>query len=113
MRNLRNSVQLIGHLGKAPEITSLEKGKKLARFTLATNEYFTTASGEKQTNTTWHNLVAWDAKAEYIEKNLNKGQEVLVQGRISTRSYEDKQGQTRYITEIIINDVLKMSKETV
>ncbi|MEP7197376.1 MAG: single-stranded DNA-binding protein [Saprospiraceae bacterium] len=111
MKNLRNSVQLIGHLGKSPEITNLEKGKKIARLTLATNEYFTSAKGEKVNNTTWHNLVAWDSKAEYIEKNLEKGQEILVQGRISNRSYENKEGQTRYISEIIIDEVLKLSKE--
>ena len=113
MKNLKNSVQLIGHLGKAPEITTLEKGKKLARFTLATNESYKSANGDKVTNTTWHNLVAWDNKAEYVEKFLAKGQEVLIQGRISNRTYEDKSGQTKYISEIIINDVLKISKETV
>lgn len=112
MKNLRNSVQLIGHLGKSPEITNLEKGKKLARFSLATNENYTSAKGEKVNNTTWHNLVAWDAKADYIEKYLNKGHEVLIQGRLSSRSYEDKSGLTKYITEVIIQDILKLTKES-
>ncbi len=112
MKNLRNSVQLIGHLGKTPEITLLEKGKKLARFSLATNENYTSAKGEKVNNTTWHNLVAWDAKADYIEKYFNKGNEVLIQGRLSSRSYEDKSGQTKYITEVIIQDILKITKES-
>ncbi len=112
MKNLRNSVQLVGHLGKNPEITTLDKGKKIARFSMATNDYFTMQDGKKVNNTTWHNIVAWDLKAEFAEKNLAKGNEVLVQGRISNRSYTDKEGQTKYISEIIIHDVLKVQKES-
>ena len=112
MKNLKNSVQLIGHLGKAPEITQLEKGKRISRFSIATNENYVSAKGDKVTNTTWHNVVAWDAKADYIEKHLDKGNEVLVQGKISNRSYEDKNGQTRYISEIVINEILKLTRET-
>lgn len=111
MKNLRNSVQLVGHLGKNPEITNLEKGKKLARFSLATNDYSTTQDGKKVNNTTWHNIVAWDHKAEFAEKHLVKGNEVMIQGRISNRTYTDKEGQTKYISEIIIYDVLKVQKE--
>ena len=111
MKNLKNSVQLIGHLGQTPEVSNLDKGKKIARFSLATNESYKGADGQRNTNTTWHNLVAWDAKADYIEKYLSKGNEVLIQGRISNRTYEDKSGQTKYISEIIISDILKLSKE--
>ena len=111
MKNLKNSVQLIGHLGRTPEVTQLEKGKKIARFSLATNENYTSANGEKVSNTTWHNVIAWDAKADYIEKHLEKGNEVLVHGKISNRSYEDKNGQTKYISEIVISDVLKITRE--
>ncbi|MEO6190393.1 MAG: single-stranded DNA-binding protein [Saprospiraceae bacterium] len=112
MKNLRNSVQLIGHLGKMPEVTNLEKGKKVARISLATHENYYSAKGEKVVNTTWHNLVAWDTKADYVEKYLNKGQEILVHGRITTRSYEDKTGVTRYVTEVIVTDVMKLSRES-
>lgn len=112
MKNLRNSVQLIGHIGKTPEITNLEKGKKLARFTIATNEGYTTNDGNKVTNTTWHNIVAWDVKADFVEKNLLKGNEVIVQGRISNRTYTDKSGQTRYISEIILSEVMMTQKKS-
>ncbi len=110
MKNLRNSVQLIGHLGKNPQVINLEKGKKVARLSLATHENYYSSKGEKVNNTIWHNLVAWDAKADYAEKYLEKGQEVLVHGKITTRSYEDKSGQTRYVTEVVITDVMKLSK---
>ncbi|MEP7196320.1 MAG: single-stranded DNA-binding protein [Saprospiraceae bacterium] len=110
MKNLRNSVQLIGHLGKMPEVINLEKGKKIARISLATHENYFSSKGEKVINTTWHNLVAWDSKADYVEKYLAKGQEVIVHGRISTRSYEDAAGKNRSVTEVIITDVMKLNK---
>ncbi|MDQ3140646.1 MAG: single-stranded DNA-binding protein [Bacteroidota bacterium] len=113
MNALRNTVQLIGHLGKDPEVTSLEKGKKLARVSMATNEYYTTAKGEKTSRTEWHNLVAWDGKAEFLEKYLKKGQEVAIQGKLTHRSYEDKTGITRYVTEVVVQEILRLgSKES-
>lgn len=110
MNTLRNSVQLVGHLGKNPEINQLAEGKKLARVSLAVNEFYTSASGEKITNTHWFNLVAWDSTASYMEKQLSKGHQVLIKGRLSARSYEDKSGQTRTITEVIVSEILKLSK---
>ncbi|NOT36799.1 MAG: single-stranded DNA-binding protein [Saprospiraceae bacterium] len=112
MKNLKNSCQLTGHIGKNPEITTLEKGKKIARFSLATNDNYTAQDGTKVSNTTWHNIVAWDYKADYAEKHLTKGNEVVIHGRISNRSYKDKQGNTKYISEVIINEILKVQKET-
>lgn len=111
MTNLRNSVQLVGHLGKNPEIKTLEKGNKLARFSIATNESFNSKEGKAVDNTTWHNLVAWGTKAEFAEKHLAKGNEVVVQGRISNRSYKDKEGVTKYISEIIITEVYKVIRD--
>ncbi|MCC6816026.1 MAG: single-stranded DNA-binding protein [Saprospiraceae bacterium] len=111
MKNLKNSVQLIGHLGKNPEVSNLETGKKIARFSLATNENYKSPDGKKVENTTWHNIVAWDKVAEYVQKYLAKGQEVMLHGRISNRSYKDKSGETKYISEIILSDILKLQKD--
>jgi single-strand DNA-binding protein len=106
MNALRNRVHLIGNLGQDPEMKTLENGKKVARFTLATNESYKNADGQKVEETTWHNLVAWNGLAEVASKFLKKGKEVAVDGRITYRSYEDKKGGTKYITEIILNDLL-------
>jgi single-strand DNA-binding protein len=111
MNTLRNSVQLIGHLGKDPEFVNLDNGKKLAKVSIATNEYYSSPDGKKSSTTQWHNLVAWDGKAEFMDKNLKKGQEVAIQGRLTHRSYEDKTGQTRYMTEIVVQEILKFTKE--
>ncbi|HRI01617.1 MAG TPA: single-stranded DNA-binding protein [Saprospiraceae bacterium] len=108
MNLLKNSVQLIGFLGKDPEFVQLENGKRISRCSLATNE--STGSDKEKPQTQWHNLVAWDGKADFISKYLKKGQEVAVQGRLSHRSYQAKDGQTKYITEIIINEILPLGK---
>lgn len=106
MNSLRNKVQLIGNLGNAPEIVNLESGKKLAKFSLATNESYTNAQGEKITNTDWHNLVAWGKTADIIEKYVTKGKEIAIEGKLTSRSYETKEGEKRYITEVVIHDLL-------
>ncbi|MGF1557405.1 single-stranded DNA-binding protein [Paucihalobacter sp.] len=110
MNALRNKVQLIGRLGQDPEIVNLESGKKLAKFSLATNENYTNAKGEKVENTQWHYVVAWGKTAEIIEKYVNKGQEVAVEGKLTTRDWEDKDGNKRYITEVVCNELLMLSK---
>ncbi|HZW62874.1 MAG TPA: single-stranded DNA-binding protein [Flavobacteriaceae bacterium] len=110
MNALRNKVQLIGRLGQDPEIVNLESGKKLAKFSLATNENYTNAKGEKVENTEWHNIVAWGKTAEIIEKYVNKGQEIAIEGRLTSRSYEDKEGNKRYFTEVVCNEMLMLSK---
>lgn len=106
MYALKNKVQLIGNLGNAPEVKTTESGKKLARFSVATNESYRNATGEKVTETTWHNLVAWGKVAEIAEKYLTKGKEVAVEGKLINRSYTDKEGNKKYITEVEVNELL-------
>ena len=110
MRTLRNTVQLIGHVGNEPEIVNLDSGKKLAKFSIATNESYKNAKGEKITDTQWHNIVAWGKTAELVENYVPKGKEVGIEGKLTTRSYEDKEGNKRYITEVICNELLLLGK---
>ena len=108
MNNLKNKVQLIGNLGMNPEIKTLESGKKLAKFSIATNESYKNAKGEKIEDTQWHNLIAWGKTADIIEKYLEKGNEVAIEGKLTNRSYDDKEGNKRYITEIVVNEILML-----
>ncbi|MDG1394522.1 MAG: single-stranded DNA-binding protein [Flavobacteriaceae bacterium] len=110
MNTLRNKVQLIGNLGNDPEIITLESGKKLAKFSLATNENYKDANGDKQTKTDWHNIVAWNKTADIIEKYVTKGKEIAIEGKLTNRSYETKEGEKRYITEVVVNEVLMFGK---
>ncbi len=106
MNALKNKVQLIGNLGNNPEIIYLESGKKLAKFSLATNETYKNAKGEKVTNTQWHNLIAWGKTVEIIENYLEKGKEVMIEGKLTSRNYETKTGEKKYVTEVQINELL-------
>jgi single-strand DNA-binding protein len=106
MYSLRNKVQLIGNLGKQPEIKTTDSGKKLVKFSVATNEMYTNSKGEKVKETQWHNLVAWGKLADVAEKYLNKGAEVAIDGKLITKDYTDKDGNKRYITEIQVNELL-------
>ncbi|WP_435254068.1 single-stranded DNA-binding protein [Tenacibaculum sp. A30] len=110
MNALKNRVQLIGNLGTTPEIITLESGKKLAKFAIATNETYKNARGEKITDTQWHNVVAWNKTAEIIEKYLEKGKEVMIEGKLTSRSFEDKDGNKRYVTEVVCNELLMLGK---
>lgn len=110
MNTLRNKVQLIGHVGNAPEILTLESGKKLAKFSIATNESYKNAKGEKITDTQWHNVVAWGKTAELVENYVPKGKEIGVEGKLTSRTYEDKDGVKRYVTEVVCNELLLLSK---
>ncbi len=110
MNALRNRVQLIGHVGQDPEIKNFEGGKKLAGFTLATNESYKNDKGEKVEQTEWHRLSAWGKTAELVEKYVTKGRELIIEGKLSHRSYEDKNGEKRYITEVVITDIVFLSK---
>ncbi len=105
MNNLRNKVQLIGNAGMEPEIKDVN-GSKLAKLSIATNETYTNKSGERVTDTQWHNIVAWGKTAELIERFVTKGKEMAIEGKLNTRSYEDQDGKKRYVTEIIMNDFL-------
>lgn len=110
MNTLRNSVRLIGNLGTNPEVKEYEQGKKVTRIALATNESFTNAKGEKVTETCWHNLVAWGKTAELAQKYLTKGSEVAIEGKLTTRNYTTKEGEKKYITEIVVNELLFLGK---
>jgi single-strand DNA-binding protein len=90
MNNLRNKVQLIGHIGKAPEILTFENGNKMAKFSLATNEYYKNAKGEKVEDTQWHNITVWGKQVATIEKYVTKGSEIAVEGKLVTRSFRNK-----------------------
>lgn len=111
MNSIKNSVQLIGHLGKDVDFKSLEDGKSLAKFTLATNEYYKNNNGEKMQNTQWHNVVAWNKLAENMNQLLTKGNEVLVRGKLMHSSYEDSNGNKRYVSEVVVNEFIKLSKK--
>jgi len=108
MNTMKNKVQLIGNLGQAPEVKELNGGKKVAKFSLATNETYKNKAGEKVTDTQWHNLVAWGKTAEIIEKYLKKGSEVAIEGKLLNRNYTDKEGVKRYVTEIQVSDLLML-----
>ncbi|MGB0805438.1 MAG: single-stranded DNA-binding protein [Salibacteraceae bacterium] len=105
MNTLRNKVQLIGRLGQNPEIVNLDGGKKLAKISIATNESYKNQKGEKVENTQWHNVIAWGNTANIIEKYMSKGQEVAIEGKLNNKKFDDKNGVTRYVTEIIANEV--------
>ena len=106
MNSLVNRVTLIGNLGMDPETKTTESGKKMTHFTLATKDGYKSADGQKVSETTWHNIVAWNGLADIAGKYLKKGKEVAVEGRIVYRTYEDKKGLTKYITEIVLNDLV-------
>jgi single-strand DNA-binding protein len=111
MNALRNKVQLIGNLGKAPEVKNTENGTKMARFSMATNESYTGRTGKKETQTTWHNVIAWDKLADIAEKLLSRGKEVAIEGKLVNRTYTDKDGIKRYITEVQASELLLVGGE--
>ncbi|MFN0083634.1 MAG: single-stranded DNA-binding protein [Ferruginibacter sp.] len=112
MYALKNKVQLIGNLGNAPEVRNTETGKKLVRFSVATNEQYKNAKGEKVTETQWHNLIAWGKVADIAERFLVKGTEVAIEGKLVNRNYMDKEGNKKYITEIQVTELLMLGKAT-
>ena len=107
---MKNTVQLIGHVGQEPEIKNLEGGKKLANISIATNEVYYKDNGDKVEKTEWHRVAAWGKTAEIIEKYVIKGKEIVIEGKLTTRSYDDKEGNKRYITEVVANEVLLLGK---
>jgi single-strand DNA-binding protein len=111
MYSLRNKVQLIGNLGKNPDIKKTEAGKKLVRFSVATNEVYTNQKGEKVKETQWHNVIAWGKVADIAEKYLNKGMEVAVEGKLITKDYIDKEGNKKYATEVQVNELLMLGNK--
>jgi single-strand DNA-binding protein len=106
-----NKVILIGNLGKDPEVRHLENGAVVANFPLATSEVYTDrATGEKKENTDWHDIVVWRGLAEVAEKYLKKGYKVYVEGKLKKRSWQDKEGNTRYTTEVVADEMTILSR---
>ncbi|MFH6992993.1 single-stranded DNA-binding protein [Flavobacterium sp. FlaQc-48] len=110
MNAMKNRVQLIGNVGNDPEVKILENGRKLAYVSIATNESYKNDKGEKIEQTEWHRVTAWGKTAEIIEKYVVKGKEIAVEGKLTHRSYDDKNGEKRYVTEVVINEILLLSK---
>lgn len=106
-----NKVILIGNLGKDPEVRHLENGAVVANFTLATSEtYVDRATGERRENTDWHDIVVWRGLAEVVEKYLKKGHKVYIEGKLKKRSWQDKEGNTRYTTEVVADEMTMLSR---
>jgi len=112
MTNLRNRVQLIGNLGNTPEIKDFEGGKKLAKLSIATNESYRNQKGELVKETQWHNVIAWGKTAKIVEEYLDKGAEVCISGKLTSRSYEDAEGNKKYISEIVMQDLLMLGNRS-
>ncbi|HSN08387.1 MAG TPA: single-stranded DNA-binding protein [Hanamia sp.] len=106
MNALRNKVQLIGKLGTDPEVKNIEGGRKLAKFRMATNEIYRNAKGEKVEETQWHNLIAWGKVADIAEKYLSKGSEVAIEGKLVNNNYIDQDGNKKYGSEVVVNELL-------
>jgi len=113
MNSLRNKVQLIGNLGQDPEIRTFDNGRAVARFSLATTDSYRDAEGKKITETQWHNLIAWGNLAKIIQKYLIKGSEVAVEGKLTHRTFEDKEGKKRYYTEVVLTDMVMLRNKAV
>jgi len=110
MNTLRNQVQLIGHIGQDLETRSFDSGMTLAKAPFATNDYYRNNQGEKVQDTQWHNIVAWGKTAELMQQMVKKGDELAVKGKLMHRKYEDTSGQTRYVTEVVVNEFIKLGK---
>jgi len=108
MSTLKNSVRLVGNLGMDPEIRIFDNNRQLAKLSLATNESYKNDKGEKVTETQWHNVVIWGAQAKFAEEILKKGDEIAIDGKLANRSYVDKDGNKKYVTEIVVNEFLKL-----
>ncbi len=108
---MKNRVQLIGNLGAAPEVKEFDNGNKMARFTVATSDNYTNKKGEKVSETQWHNIVIWGKLAGIAEKYLQKGSQVVIDGKLTTRNYTDKEGAKKYFTEIVANELLMIDKK--
>ena len=112
MKSLRNSVQLIGNLGMDPEVKQVSNGNKMARFSLATTETYKNQRGEKVNDTQWHNIVIWGGLADVAEKYLKKGKQIAIEGRLETNAYDDNEGKRRFFTQVNVNDLVMLGKES-
>ena len=106
---MKNRVQLIGPVGQDPEVKTVNN-KKVATLTIATNDFYFNEKGDKVEQTEWHRITAWGKTAEIIEKYVTKGKEIAVEGKLTHRSYDDKDGNKRYVTEILVLELLLLGK---
>jgi single-strand DNA-binding protein len=113
MSNVKNSVQLIGHMGINPEVKTLENGTKVVRLSVATTERYKNKKGDWADETTWHNIVVWEALAERAEKQLHKGALVLIEGKLTNRTWTDNNGQKHYVYEVRATNFLLLDKKEV
>ena len=107
---MKNRVQLIGNVGNDPEIKTFDEGKKKAILNIATSDSYKNDKGEKVEQTEWHTVVAWGKVAEIIEKFVTKGKQIAIDGKLTHRSYDDKNGEKRYITEVVVSEILLLGK---
>jgi single-strand DNA-binding protein len=107
---MKNRVQLIGNVGNDPVIKNFDGGKKLANLAIATNDSYKNDKGERIDQTEWHTVVAWGKTAEIIEKFVTKGKQIAIDGKLTHRSYEDKNGEKRFITEVVVNEIMLLGK---
>jgi len=112
MSTLRNKVTLLGNAGMQPEVKSFGENKKLAKFSMATTESYKNPKGEWINNSQWHNIIAWGSTATYIERNIQKGSEVMVEGKLINKTYEAPDGTKKYYTEIEVSEVLILNKKS-
>ena len=111
MNTLRNSVQLVDNLGRDVEFKNFDSGSSRASFTLSTKDFYKNNKGEKMQDTQWHNVVAWGRVAENMNSLLAKGSEVMIKGKLTSRSYDNKEGEKKYITEIVVNEFMTLQKK--
>lgn len=111
MNNFKNKVQLIGNLGSNPEVKNLENGNKVAKMSFATSDVYTNSKGERVEDTEWHNIVMWGKTAEIAEKYLQKGSEVMMEGKLTYRDYTNKEGEKKYITEVVVSGFMMLDKK--
>ena len=110
MNALKNKVQLIGRLGQDPEIVTFNDGNKMAKFSLATDDSYKDKNGNKVERAYWHNIVVKNGLVKVVEEYITKGQEIAIEGKLTNRTWEDKEGNKRYVTEVICNELLMLSK---
>ena len=111
MNALKNKVQLIGNIGQNPEIKTFDSGNKMARLSLVTNEKKKNQSGELVNEATWHNLTVWGKTADIVEKFVEKGREIAIEGKLVNKSYTDKNGDKKYVTEIHVTELMLLGNK--
>jgi len=112
MATIKNSVRLMGNVGMDPDVRTFDNNRKMVRLSIATNESYKNDKGEKVTDTQWHNIVFWGTQATMAESYLKKGDAVIIEGKLASRNYNDKDDVKRYVTEVVVNEFVKIgSKE--